>query len=65
MKLNKGVTVKMQYVIKDWADNLIKFKRRPYIYASFEDAEEVLSEELDEAYETDRSEYYILPVEGY
>ncbi len=57
--------MKQQWVIKDWADNLIKFKGRPYIYNSFEDAEEVLSEELDEAYETDRQEYEIQPIEGY
>ena len=49
----------MKFVIKDWADNLIKFKNRPAMYDSFEDAEEVLCEELDEKYETDREEYYI------
>ena len=49
----------MKFVIKDWAGNVIKFEGRPYLYDSFEDAEEVLSEELDAEYETDRQEYFI------
>ena len=54
-----------KYIIQDWAGNLIKFKDRPYIYDSFDDAEEILCEELDEAYESDREEYYIVPKEIY
>ena len=57
--------MKNQFVIKDWAGNLIKFKGRPYIFDSFDDAEEVLCEELDENYETDRQEYEIQPIEGF
>ena len=57
--------MKKQYIIKDWAGNLIKFKNRPYIYNSFDGAEEVLSEELDQNYETDRQEYQIEQIEGY
>ena len=56
--------MKRQFVIHDWAGNLIKFKGRPYLFDSFDDAEEVLSEELDDKYETDRQEYYIVEVEG-
>ena len=55
--------MKLNYEIRDWANNLIKFKNRPYIYDSFDDAEEVLSEELEENYETDREDYYIVEVE--
>ena len=55
--------MKQTFIIKDWAGNLIKFEGRPYLYESFEDAEEVLSEELDAAYDTDRGEYYILQIE--
>jgi hypothetical protein len=51
------------FIIKDWAGNVIKFKNRPYLYLSFDDAEEVLSEELDDAYETDRGEYVIVESE--
>lgn len=57
--------MKNQFVIKDWAGNLIKFKGRPYIFDSFDDAEEVLCEELDENYETDRQEYEIQQIEGF
>ncbi len=53
-----------KFVIKDWAGNLIKFKDRQYLYESFDDAEEVLCEELDDAYETDRQEYYIVEEES-
>lgn len=52
-----------KFKIQDWAGNDIEFKNRPYLYDSFEDAEEVLSEELDNNYETDRQEYYIIEVE--
>lgn len=57
--------MKQQWEIRDWANNLIKFKDRPYLYDSFDDAEDVLSEELGDDYETDRQEYYILPVKGF
>lgn len=55
--------MKTKFTIKDWAGNQIKFKNRPYLYDSFDDAEEVLSEELDNNYETDRQEYVITEVE--
>lgn len=48
-----------KFVIKDWAGNVIKFEGRPYLYDSAEDAEEVLAEELGDAYETERQEYEI------
>lgn len=51
-----------KFIIKDWAGNLIKFENRPHLYNSFDDAEEVLGEEL-ENYETDREEYYITEVD--
>lgn len=54
------MSTKTAWIIKDWAGNVIKFKGRPYLYDSFEDAEEVLAEELDGAYETDRQEYEIV-----
>lgn len=57
--------MKTQWVIKDWAGNLIHLKNRPAIFDSFEDAEEVLSEELDGDYETDRGEYEIQPIGGF
>ncbi len=54
----------IKYIIQDWAGNLITFlNTRPIEYESFDDAEEVLCEELDDNYETDRQEYYILPLE--
>lgn len=53
-----------KFIIKDWANNLIKFKNRPHLYDSFDDAEEVLAEELDDNYETDRQEYFIEEVES-
>lgn len=56
---------RQKFEIRDWANNLIKFKGRPYLYDSFEDAEEVLCEELDDNYESDRGEYYIVPIEGF
>jgi hypothetical protein len=57
--------MKQQYIIQDWAGNLIKFKNRPYIFETFDDAEEILSEELDSHYETDRGEYYIIEIEAF
>lgn len=51
------------YIIKDWANNLIEFENRPHVFKSFDDAEKVLNEELGDNYETDRGEYYILPKE--
>jgi hypothetical protein len=57
--------MKQVWIIKDWAGNIIKFEGRPYQYRSFDDAEEVLCEELDENYETDRQEYFIVPIENY
>lgn len=56
--------MKKQWIIKDWAGNTIHFKNRPLLFDSFDDAEEVLSEELDD-YDTDRGEYEIQPVEGF
>ena len=53
----------MKFIIKDWAGNSIHFKNRPFYYDSFEDAEEVLCEELDGDYEASREEYFI--VEGF
>lgn len=57
--------MKTVFIIKDWAGNIIKFKNRPYKYESFEDAEEVLCEELDENYETDRQEYEITEIKEF
>lgn len=56
---------KQQFIIKDWANNLIKLPGRPYIFDSFDDAEAVLSEELDESYVSDRGEYYIEEIDGF
>ena len=44
------------WIIQDWAGNLMDFGS----FASFEDAEEYLCEFLDDKYETDRGEYYII-----
>ena len=55
---------KTKFILKDWAGNTIKFKGRPCLYDSFDDAEEVLCEELDNDYETDRQEYEICEVDG-
>lgn len=54
--------MKQKWIIQDWAGNLIKFQNRPYLFNTFDDAEEVLCEELDDQYETDRGEYYIIQV---
>lgn len=50
---------KMKFEIRDWANNLIKFKGKPFEFESFDDAEDVLSEVLGDNYENDRGEYYI------
>jgi len=52
--------MKTTFVIKDWAGNLIQFKGRPTHFNTWDDAEEVLSDELDDNYETDRQEYEII-----
>ncbi len=57
--------MKKQFIIKDWHGNLIKFKKRPYIFDSFDDAEDVLCEELDENYDNERQEYEIVSIEGF
>lgn len=44
------------WVIKDWAGNLMSWGR----FESFEDAEDFLCIRLGDAYETDRCEYDIL-----
>lgn len=48
-----------RYVIFDWAGNRIQRDTWPAYWGSWEDAEEALSIALDDAYETDRGEYYI------
>lgn len=50
----------MNFIIKDWADNLMPYGE----FDSFDDAEEYLCILLDESYETDRQEYYIQIKEG-
>ena len=47
-----------QFIIEDWAGNLMDFGR----FESWGDAESFLCEKLDDNYETDRQEYYILEV---
>lgn len=47
------------WVIKDWAGNPIHLPNKPTEFASWDDAEEALSEFLGDSYETDRGEYYI------
>ena len=42
--------------IEDWAGNSMTLER----FESFEDAEHALSIMLDDKYDTDREEYYIL-----
>jgi hypothetical protein len=46
----------MKYIIIDWASNVC-FNATEF--ASFDDAEDFLSETLGDDYETDRGEYYI------
>lgn len=53
---NLKLSQKQPWVIQDWAGNLMNFGR----FESFEDAEDFLSEKLDDDYETDRQEYYII-----
>jgi hypothetical protein len=47
---------KAVWFIQDWAGNEC-FKGREF--ESFDDGEEFLCEVLDDAYETDRQEYYV------
>ena len=47
----------MNYIIKDWADNIM-FNSESF--NSFDDAESFLSEFLGDDYETDRQEYFII-----
>ncbi len=44
------------YIIIDWASNVCFHGKE---FETFDDAESFLSETLDEAYESDRGEYYI------
>lgn len=44
------------FVIQDWAGNLMDFGR----FETWDDAEEFLCIKLDNDYETDRGEYYII-----
>ncbi len=53
----KNKKIKNDFIIRDWTGNLCFFGKD---FPSFEDAEEFLSEKLDEDYETDRQEYYIV-----
>lgn len=49
------------YIIQDWAGNVC-FNGKEF--ASFDDAEEFLSEKLDDNYEEERGEYYIVEEEA-
>lgn len=49
--------MKSKFLIQDWAGNICFHGRE---FESFDDAEEFLCERLDDAYETDREEYYIV-----
>jgi len=49
-----------KYEIRDWANNLMKYKDRANIFDSFDEAEDFLSDYLGDNYETDRQEYYIV-----
>lgn len=53
---NEKTSKKYPFIIQDWAGNLMDFGR----FKTFDDAEEFLCEKLNEDYETDRQEYYIL-----
>lgn len=46
----------MTFIIQDWTGRVCFDGRE---FASFDDAEDFLSEKLGDAYETDRGEYYI------
>lgn len=48
-----------EWIIKDWSDNIC-FKGQTF--NSFDDGEEFLCEKLGDDYETDRQEYYVVPV---
>lgn len=60
--------MKHYFIIQDWAANILDFKGRftrpelavPKEFATWDDAEDYLSELLGDAYETDRGEYYII-----
>jgi hypothetical protein len=55
-------------MIKDWADNEIFGTRNnckvELRFKTFDDAEEYLSGILEDNYETDRQEYYIVEVQS-
>lgn len=53
---NTKLSLEKPFIIQDWAGNLMDFGR----FETFDDAEEFLCEMLDENYETDRQEYFIL-----
>jgi hypothetical protein len=63
-----------KFIIKDWAGNVMDtFKMTvaykvamdipPTEFASFDDAEDFLCEVLNDDYETDRGEYYVVDKE--
>lgn len=51
--------MKKQWIIKDWAGNVMNFGT----FKDFDDAEAFLCEKLDDDYETNRGEYYIIEIE--
>lgn len=53
----------IRYVITDWASNEMRFNKECRDFKSFDDAEEYLSEQLGDEYDTDREEYYIVEVD--
>lgn len=53
---NLKISRQEPWIIQDWAGNLMDFGR----FKTFEDAEEFLCEKLNDDYETDRGEYYII-----
>jgi hypothetical protein len=53
---NLKISLEKPWIIQDWTGRLMDFGR----FESFEDADEFLSEKLDDDYEADRQEYYIL-----
>lgn len=50
-----------RFIIQDWAGNVMNFGT----FNTFDDAEEFLCLKLDENYETDRGEYYIVEIGEY
>jgi hypothetical protein len=52
---NQKTAKEKPFIIRDWAGNLMDFGR----FETWDDAEDFLSERLEEAYETDRQEYFI------